>query len=147
MFCSGPSFLRNKKNLHTHSCLIKSTKATADVKPLKSTLTRSVDWPNFWTVKMVKLVRFTGYLFMFIFSVEELFRWSSLKWIYSDKVLLFLLVLFDYLLLYVVSKTLRILFSSCQFLMWSSIFFCESNFWNQLWQAVWIDLIFEPLKW
>ena len=34
----------------------KSTKATGDVKPLKSTLTRSVDWPNFRTVKMVKLV-------------------------------------------------------------------------------------------
>ena len=34
----------------------KSKKATGDVKPLKSTLTRSVDWPNFRTVKMVKLV-------------------------------------------------------------------------------------------
>ena len=33
----------------------KSVKAT-DVKPLKSTLTKSVDWPNFWTIKMVQLV-------------------------------------------------------------------------------------------
>ena len=32
----------------------KSVKAM-DVKPLKSTLTKSVDWPNFWTIKMVQL--------------------------------------------------------------------------------------------
>ena len=33
----------------------KSVKAT-DVKPLKSTLTKSVNWPNFRTIKMVQLV-------------------------------------------------------------------------------------------
>ena len=33
----------------------KSAKATKDIKPLKSTLTRSVDWPDFRTIKMVKL--------------------------------------------------------------------------------------------
>ena len=32
----------------------KSVKAT-DVKPLKSTFTKSVDWPNFRTIKMVQL--------------------------------------------------------------------------------------------
>ena len=34
----------------------KFSKATADVKPLKSTLTRSLGRPNFRTIKMVKLV-------------------------------------------------------------------------------------------
>ena len=34
----------------------KSVKAT-DVTPLKSTLSKSVDWPNFRTIKMVQLFR------------------------------------------------------------------------------------------
>ena len=74
----------------------KSVKAT-DVKPLKSTLTKSVDWPNFRTIKMVQLFanfqwaellkswlsvvgrnRFTGYKTMTM-PFQNFFRYSSFK--------------------------------------------------------------------